>query len=127
MINVRDLVENNGEYARVLMIDSQGNFEILEFSKENDVVKMNATDSSYSPDRFDGINEDHERIEEILYGLDYVETSDKEEIDETVRRINKNTLKLVKKTVASDTIEISETIKEIMNHKNETIIIKELV
>lgn len=109
------------------MIDSQGNFEILEFSKENDVVKMNATDSSYSPDRFDGINEDHERIEEILYGLDYVETSDKEEIDETVRRINKNTLKFVKKTVASDTIEISETIKEIMNHKNETIIIKELV
>lgn len=127
MINVRDLVENNGEYARVLMIDSQGNFEILEFSKENDVVKMNATDSSYSPDRFDGINEDHERIEEILYGLDYVETSDKEEIDETVRMINKNTLKFVKKTVASDTIEISETIKEIMNHKNETIIIKELV
>ena len=30
MINVRDLVENNGEYARVLMIDSQGNFEILD-------------------------------------------------------------------------------------------------
>ncbi|MGL5574515.1 MAG: hypothetical protein ACRDD8_16450 [Bacteroidales bacterium] len=127
MITVKDLVEKSGDMVRVLMIDKQGYFEILEFYKKDNIVEMNATDSSYSPNRLDGINEDHERIEEILYGLDYVKTSDSKEIDEVIENVNRNTVEFVRMNVASDTIAISEIIKEIDKHKGQTIIIKELV
>lgn len=126
-MHVRDFVENNGDLARVMVVDSQGNFEILEFTKDNDIVTMNATDSSYSPSILDGLDKDYQRIEKILYGLDYVKTTDADEIELTVMRINKNTKQFIKENVASDTIEISEIIKDINNYKNKTIIIKEII
>lgn len=126
-MHVRDFVENNGDLARVMVVDSQGNFEILEFTKDNNIVTMNATDSSYSPSILDGLDKDYQRIEKILYGLDYVKTTDADEIELTVMRINKNTKQFIKENVASDTIEISEIIKDINNYKNKTIIIKEII
>jgi hypothetical protein len=99
----------------------------LEFTKDNDIVTMNATDSSYSPSILDGLDKDYQRIEKILYGLDYVKTTDADEIELTVMRINKNTKQFIKENVASDTIEISEIIKNIDNYKNKTIIIKEII